>query len=143
MTNRTPAASDAATRTRMRRQRRRDTKPELAIRRAVHTKGMRYFVDRPPLPGMRRRADMVFPRARVAVFIDGCFWHRCPIHGTAPKRNTEWWTAKLDANVLRDRSTDAALEHAGWQVVRVWEHETPAAAATLIERVIRQCIADG
>lgn len=77
---------------------------------------------------------MVFPRAQVAVFIDGCFWHRCPVHGTTPKRNTEWWNAKLDANVRRDRDTDTALVEEGWRVVRVWEHESAFEAAEHIEQ---------
>ncbi len=81
---------------------------------------------------MRRRADLVFPRARVAVFVDGCFWHRCPVHGTSPKSNAQWWQDKLDGNERRDRETDETLRGAGWIVVRVWEHEAPDAAATRV-----------
>lgn len=81
------------------------------------------------LPGVRRRADVVFTSAKVAVFIDGCFWHRCPIHATNPKANAEFWAEKLTANEARDRDTDQRLVAAGWRVVRVWEHEHPAAAA--------------
>jgi len=80
-------------------------------------------VDQQVLPGLRRRADLVFTRARVAVFIDGCFWHRCPEHGTLPKANAAWWRAKLNRNVERDRDTDARLRDADWIVVRVWEHD--------------------
>lgn len=120
---------DTATRARMRRQGRRDTKPELALRRELHARGKRFFVDRAPLKGLRRRADLVFPRRRVAVYVDGCFWHFCPVHGTAPKNNAAWWADKLAGNVARDRDTDARLRKAGWSVVRVWEHEDPVAAA--------------
>lgn len=90
-------------------------------------------MDRAPLPKMRRRADLVFPRARVAVYVDGCFWHRCPLHATAPKNNAEWWDAKLAGNVARDRDTDACLADAGWRVLRFWEHEDPLAAADVVE----------
>jgi len=109
-----------------------DTKPELALRRELHRRGLRYRVGTAPLPGLRRRADVVFTRRRIAVFVDGCFWHRCPEHGTQPRNNFDWWQAKLDRNVERDRHTDAALLAAGWRVVRVWEHEDPAAAAAAI-----------
>lgn len=121
----------------MQRQARRDTAAELAVRRAVWRRGLRYRVDVSPLPGTRRRADMVFRRLRVAVFIDGCFWHGCPEHATAPKANAGWWAEKLSANVRRDRDTDARLDEAGWLVVRIWEHENPEEAAERIEQVVR------
>lgn len=121
----------------MRTQRRRDTKAELLIRSELWRRGLRYRVDRPPMSGMRRRADVVFTRARVAVFVDGCFWHRCPDHSTIPKANRAWWIAKLDANVARDSDTDARLGAAGWLVLRVWEHEDPLQAADRIERAVR------
>jgi len=120
----------------MSRQRRRDTVPEVALRRELHRRGRRFFVDKAPLPGMRRRADLVFPRHRVAVYVDGCFWHSCPQHATFPKNNAEWWAAKLAANVQRDRDTDERLQTAGWTVVRVWEHEDPITAATRVEAVL-------
>ena len=82
---------------------------------------------------MRRRADLVFPRPRVAVYVDGCFWHSCPQHATVPKTNTDWWLAKLEANRLRDRNTDAEMAEAGWRVIRVWEHMTPSEGADLVE----------
>lgn len=116
----------------MGRQRRRDTVPEIALRRELHRRGFRFFVDRAPLPGLRRRADLVFPRKRVAVYVDGCFWHCCPQHATYPKNNAEWWAAKLAGNVQRDRDTDTRLQAAGWTVVRVWEHEDPVTAATRV-----------
>lgn len=129
--------ADAQTAARLRRQRQRDTAPELALRRALHARGLRYFVDRAPLETHRRRADIVFPTQRVAVFADGCFWHDCPIHGTVPTNNHDWWVAKLRANVERDRDTDRALADAGWAVVRVWEHEAVATAATRVEAAVR------
>ena len=119
----------------MTRVRQRDTASEVALRRELHRRGRRFFVDRAPIKG-RRRADIVFPRAKVAVFVDGCFWHSCPLHATSPKNNAEWWSAKLKVNVQRDRDTDATLHSAGWTVVRVWEHESPAAAADDVEAVL-------
>ena len=116
---------DEAKRRAMARQRSRDTGPELAVRQRLHALGYRYRVDHRPLPDLRARGDLVFTRARVVVFVDGCFWHRCPEHATSPRHNGEWWRAKLDANVARDRATDRRLAEAGWRVVRIWEHETP------------------
>ncbi|AOW93741.1 very short patch repair endonuclease [Rhodococcus sp. WMMA185] len=129
-------STDPATSARMRAQRRRDTAPELSLRRELHRRGVRYFVDRAPVKGIRRRADLVFPRRKVAVYVDGCFWHSCPEHATFPKNNAKWWAEKLAGNVTRDRDTDARLEDAGWTVVRVWEHENPAAAADRVQGVL-------
>ncbi|MBY6367691.1 very short patch repair endonuclease [Rhodococcoides corynebacterioides] len=129
--------TDAATSARLSQQRRRDTKPELALRRLLHAAGLRYRVDRAPLPGMRRRADLVFTRARVAVYVDGCFWHSCPVHATRPRNNAQWWADKLAANVARDRDTDRRLAEAGWTVVRIWEHEDPATAAAEVTAAVR------
>lgn len=134
--------TDAATSARLSRQRRRDTKPELALRRLLHAAGLRYRVDRAPLPGLRRRADVVFTRARVAVYVDGCFWHSCPVHATHPRNNAQWWADKLAGNVARDRDTDRRLEDAGWTVVRIWEHEDPATAAEKVVRAVRADEAD-
>ena len=117
--------------------RRRDTAPELALRRELHRRGRRYFVDRAPLRGLRRRADLVFPRYRVAVYVDGCFWHSCPEHGTIPKSNTAWWKAKLDANRARDHDTDQRLRDAGWTPIRIWEHRGVAEAASEVEQALR------
>jgi DNA mismatch endonuclease (patch repair protein) len=116
----------------------RDTKPELLLRRELHRRGLRYRVDAPVLPGSRRRADIVFRKAQVAVYVDGCFWHSCPEHGTAPKANSKWWSEKLAANLARDRATDVELDAAGWAVIRVWEHESPLEAADRIESVVRR-----
>jgi DNA mismatch endonuclease (patch repair protein) len=120
----------------MSRQRRTGTAPEIALRRELHRRGRRYFVDRAPLPGLRRRADLVFPRHRVAVYVDGCFWHCCPEHATYPRNNAQWWAEKLAGNVARDRDTDARLGAAGWTVVRVWEHEDAAAAADRVQAAV-------
>ena len=116
---------------------RRDTSTEMVVRRALHSRGLRYRVDYAPIPGLRRRADIVFTRARIAVFIDGCFWHGCPVHGTAPKRNADYWEPKLVANVERDRDTDQRLENAGWHVLRFWEHEPPVEVADRVESAVR------
>jgi DNA mismatch endonuclease, patch repair protein len=101
----------------------RDTTPELLLRRALHAKGYRYRVDRRVIPGGRRRADLTFARARVAVFVDGCFWHGCEVHYQAPSTNRDYWSTKLAINQRRDADTDAALADAGWSVLRLWEHE--------------------
>lgn len=117
---------------------RRDTKPELRLRRLLHASGLRYRVDFPPLPGVRRRADVVFTRWRIAVFVDGCYWHGCPEHG--PKKfgtNAQFWTDKIRTNRARDADTDARLEAAGWSVLRVWEHDDPAVAARRVEAAVR------
>ncbi len=126
----------------MGRQGRRDTAPELALRRELWRRGLRYRVDAAPTPG-RRRADLVFARARVAVYVDGCFWHRCPEHSTAPTSNRAWWAAKLDANVARDRATDDELEAAGWVVVRVSEHEDPLEAAERVQGAVNSSAQGG
>jgi DNA mismatch endonuclease (patch repair protein) len=133
-----PPASSPDVSARMSRARRRDTAPEVAIRGEAHRRGLRYRVDA-PLPGLpRRRADMVFPRRHVAVFVDGCFWHSCPVHATTPTANREWWTAKLARNEERDRHTDEHLRGLGWTVLRFWEHEDPVAAVDVIERTVRE-----
>ena len=131
-----PLPPSASTNRRLRAQRRRDTAPEVHLRRELHRRGRRFYVDRAPLPGLRRRADLVFPRRRVAVYVDGCFWHSCPLHATQPKHNAAWWAAKLATNVARDRDTDARLAAAGWVIVRVWEHQEPIAAADLVDQAL-------
>jgi DNA mismatch endonuclease (patch repair protein) len=132
-----PSASSPDIERRMKAQRRRDTKPEKALRSELWRRGLRYRVDFKVVGG-RRRVDIVFTRARVAVFVDGCFWHRCPVHATVPKANREWWEAKLSMNVDRDRATDEALLQAGWTVIRIWEHERASAAADRIEAMVRR-----
>jgi DNA mismatch endonuclease (patch repair protein) len=124
------------------RQRRRDTAPEVAIRRLLFAQGFRYRVDA-TLPSMRRRADLLFKTARIAVFVDGCFWHGCPEHGTRPKSNAAWWAGKLDRNIQRDRDTDQRLVADGWTVVRIWEHEPPASAAVKIAGIVQRLVGEG
>lgn len=130
-------ASSAAVRAVMRGNKSRDTKPELALRSAVHARGMRYRVGVRPLPQIRRTADVVFTKAKVAVFLDGCFWHGCPEHHRPAKRNSDFWESKIKGNVARDAETDTRLQEAGWQVIRIWEHEDPVAAAERIQKAVR------
>lgn len=129
-------ASTEGSRNSMRSNRRRDTLPELAVRRRLHAAGLRYRVDFAPLGG-RRRADIVFTRQHVAEFIDGCYWHGCPDHATFPKRNSDYWLPKLARNVERDRETDQSLREAGWTVLRFWEHESPDDVARRIAVAVR------
>ncbi|MGQ0823754.1 MAG: very short patch repair endonuclease [Actinomycetota bacterium] len=133
-----PAASSERVRSQLSGQRQRDTAPEMAIRHLLHSRGLRYRVNVAPVSGVRCRADMVFPGARVAVFVDGCFWHGCPTHGTVPKANAEWWRSKLDRNVQRDHENDERLRAEGWAVIRVWEHEDPGAASARISAIVRR-----
>lgn len=123
--------------------RRRDTAAELALRRELHGRGMRYRVVY-PLPGQRRRTiDVAFTKVRVAVFVDGCFWHGCPEHGTKPRSNSEWWRTKLAANRARDDDTDRLMEELGWTVVRIWEHEAVEIAADRVAAAVRQAAGTG
>jgi DNA mismatch endonuclease (patch repair protein) len=101
----------------------RDTQPEIMVRSALHAMGLRFRKNARPLPGLRCTADVVFRRERVAVFIDGCFWHGCPEHGRVPATNNSYWSEKLERNALRDRRNTRALEEAGWAVLRYWEHQ--------------------
>ncbi|MER5742563.1 very short patch repair endonuclease [Streptomyces sp. NPDC002225] len=113
----------------MSRQPSRDTKPELAVRKLLHADGYRYRLNK-QVPGMARRTiDIAFIRAKVAVMIDGCFWHGCPVHATRPKSNAEWWRTKLERNMARDRETSEHLIREGWTVLRFWEHEAPEEVA--------------
>lgn len=130
-------STDARTSARLARQARKDTAAELALRRELHRRGLRYRVEH-PVPGLpRRRMDIAFTRAKVAVFVDGCFWHACPEHGTNPTRNGGWWAEKLRRNVERDRETDAHLQALGWLVVRVWEHDSATCGADAVEATLR------
>jgi DNA mismatch endonuclease (patch repair protein) len=133
-----PAASSAVIRRRMQQQRRRDTRPEMELRKTLHAAGLRYRVERPVLPCMRRRADVVFGPAKVAVFVDGCFWHMCPEHATFPKANADWWREKLERNRARDQDTDRLLRERGWLPLRVWEHEEIAEAALRIAEIVHE-----
>src|SRR5262245_7745339 len=113
----------------MSRQRRSGTSPERALRSELHRRGLRFRINRRPVPSLRRTADITFGPSRVAVMIDGCFWHACPEHATEPQNNGEWWRLKLARNVERDRDTDQRLSDAGWLVLRFWEHDDPVRAA--------------
>lgn len=111
---------------------RRDTKPELQVRRLLHAAGLRYRVDFRAIPEHRWRVDIAFTRRRIAVFIDGCFWHGCPIHATYPKTNSDYWLPKLERNRARDLDATSALKAAGWRVLRFWEHQAPGEIADTI-----------
>lgn len=136
-------ASTPGVRRRMQQQKSRDTQPELALRRLLHARGLRYRVHAQPLKDLRRRADVVFGRARVAVFIDGCFWHGCPQHGNPrPLANTWYWPAKIAGNQARDTDTDQRLRAAGWEVVRVWEHSDPGEVADRVAALVAARLPD-
>ncbi len=131
-------ASTPGSRAVMRANRGRDTRPELALRSAVHALGLRYRVAARPLSNIRRTADLVFPRVKIAVFLDGCFWHGCPDHHRRAIGTTaEFWKAKIDDNKRRDADTDQRLREAGWEVIRVWEHEDPHEAAARVATRVR------
>lgn len=115
----------------------RDNPRELAVRSALHQMGLRYRIHRRLIPRSSRTADIVFVRARVAVFLDGCFWHGCPLHGTSPKTNAEWWREKIAANQARDSDTVKKLEEKGWSVVRIWEHVSVEDAVALITNTLK------
>jgi DNA mismatch endonuclease, patch repair protein len=124
-------ASSPASRAVMRANRGRDTRPEKALRSAVHALGMRYRVNVRPITAVRRTADLVFPKLKIAVFLDGCFWHGCPEHYRPAKGSTaSFWHDKINGNQRRDSDTDQRLLDAGWDVIRVWEHEDPIDAAS-------------
>jgi DNA mismatch endonuclease (patch repair protein) len=128
-----PGSSSAQVSARMSRLRRRDNTQELALRRELHALGLRYRVHYPVPGGRRRTIDIAFTRRKVAIFVDGCFWHGCADHGTHPRSNVDWWQRKLQANQQRDRDTDRLLQERGWTVIRIWEHESLASA---VRRVV-------
>ncbi|WP_267893971.1 very short patch repair endonuclease [Gordonia iterans] len=118
---------------------RKDTRPETALRSALHRQGMRFRKDLPIRTADRLvRPDIVFTRQKLAVFVDGCFWHSCPVHGRLPTTNTEYWTPKLATNARRDVAQRASLEAEGWTVLRLWEHEDPEEAASVVVVAINQ-----
>ncbi|MFE1134628.1 very short patch repair endonuclease [Streptomyces mutabilis] len=129
-------ASSAASRAVMSANKGRDTKPEKRLRSALHRQGLRYRVGVRPLPGLRRTADVVFTKARVAVFVDGCYWHGCPEHHRPAKKGAQFWREKIAGNRARDAETNEALNSEGWFVIRVWEHEDPERAALEVARVV-------
>lgn len=134
----TPPASTPAVRRRMQATRHKDTRPELELRRVLHARGLRYRTEiaLPFLP--RRRIDIVFPKAKLAVLVHGCFWHSCPEHGTVAKANSQYWTDKLAANRERDQDTERKLARAGWTLLTCWEHEQAAAAADRVARALSE-----
>ncbi|HEX6700523.1 MAG TPA: very short patch repair endonuclease [Gaiellaceae bacterium] len=131
-----PAASSSAARIVMQGNRSKNTSPELALRRELHRRGRRYRLHLSPLPGLRCTPDLVFFGARVVVFVNGCFWHRRPLHATTPKANAAFWRKKFQANIARDARNKKALEAAGWHVVVIWEHDDAWSAADLVEAAL-------
>ncbi|WP_430791283.1 very short patch repair endonuclease [Actinoplanes sp. G11-F43] len=115
----------------------RDTGPERRLRSALHERGLRYRVNTRPLPGIRRTADVVFPKPKIAVFVDGCYWHGCPEHYRPSRANQQFWHTKIEGNKARDAETDRLLAAAGWVSIRVWEHEAPGLAADRVENAVR------
>jgi len=130
-----PEASSEQVSAQMKRMPREDSGPELRLRRILHSRGLRYRTNLRGLPGT---PDLVFSATKIAVFVDGCFWHQCPEHGTMPKANGDWWREKLDRNVERDRRVDGELEELGWLPIHVWEHDDPDLAADQVEQLWRE-----
>ena len=130
-----PSSPEASRRLSLVRQK--GTSAELELRRALHARGIRYRLHQALLQKPRRVADIVFSRFQVAVFVDGCFWHGCPLHASWPKSNAEFWRQKIEDNRARDRDTDTRLKAEGWLVIRVWEHEHPDGAAERIAAMVR------
>ena len=120
----------------------RDTKPEMAVRSAVHRRGIRFRVSARPQPELARTADLVLRKTRIAVFVDGCFWHGCPDHHTQPATNSRYWADKIARNVERDGETTEYLQRAGWTVLRFWEHEDPEAVADQVHQAVQSALLD-
>lgn len=129
-----PSSPDASRR--MARVRQKGTRAEIDLRRALHARGLRYRLHVPLLTKPKRIADIVFPAARLAVFVDGCFWHGCPEHASWPKSNADFWREKIETNRSRDADTDQRLSALGWQTVRIWEHENATEAAIRIAELV-------
>ena len=127
----------------MRANRGRDTAPELAVRRELHRRGLRYRVNFRPLSQWRRTVDIAFPRHRLAVLIDGCFWHGCPDHHRPSVRNAAFWDAKVRTTAARDQQTTTLLEQQGWTVLRFWEHEDPVRIADAVQVAVNGGPSDG
>ncbi|MEU1729248.1 very short patch repair endonuclease [Nonomuraea sp. NPDC005692] len=137
MTTAQPVPRDEGVSRRMRAQREFDTGIEVELRKLLWRRGLRYRVHAQVIPGTRRKVDLVFPGAKVAVFIDGCFWHGCPRHYTAPANNNDWWLNKIHKNRTRDIDSFKRLQAADWRVIRVWGHQDLAVAADRIEAIVR------
>jgi len=132
-----PIPPSPATRSRMQAQVRQHTLPEVAVRRALYARGLRYRLHLQVPGASRRRIDIAFRRERVAVFVDGCFWHGCPEHSKDTRVNTTWWAAKRAGTAARDADTNRRLTEVGWVVVRCWEHEDPYAVAARVAAIVR------
>ena len=130
-------ASSPATRKSMQGNRSRDTKPEMAVRSAVHRRGIRFRVSARSQPELTRTADLVLRKTRIAVFVDGCYWHGCPDHHTQPATNSQYWADKIARNIESDSETTAYLQRAGWTVLRFWEHEDPEAVADQVQEAVQ------
>lgn len=131
-----PTPSSKAALNRMKAAKPRDTAPEKALRSELYKRSLSYRIDVRPVKELNRRADIVFRSTKVAVFVDGCFWHGCPKHGTQAKANAEFWKNKIKRNQERDEETNKLLKKAGWTVVRVWEHEDPEKAGKKIHGIV-------
>ena len=134
MVTASPSSHEASLR--MTRVRQKGTRCEVELRRALHARGLRYRLQVPLLTKPLRVADIVFTRRKLAIFVDGCFWHGCPEHGTSPKSNADFWRDKIETNKRRDLDTTRRLTEAGWRVIRVWEHEDAEEAADRIMKAL-------
>ncbi|MCI0386477.1 very short patch repair endonuclease [Streptomyces sp. CNQ085] len=130
-------ASSPASRAVMSANKGKDTKPEKLLRSALHKRGLRYRVGARPVPNLRRTADIVFTKARVAVFVDGCYWHGCPDHYRPANKGAAFWREKIAGNQARDAETNEVLREAGWLVIRIWEHEDPEQTAQAVAKAVR------
>ena len=133
-----PKASSAAAKKRMQSTRQKNTSAEVRLRSELHRLGLRFRLNKRLIPKLRRTVDIVFSKIRLAVFVDGCFWHGCPQHATCPKSNSQFWLDKIKTNMQRDLDTNRRLEELGWKVIRIWEHEDPKDAAQKIYRIVRE-----
>lgn len=128
--------SSPETSRRMAKVRQKGTDAEIALRRELYRGGLRYRIDYEVMKKPRRMADVAFPGLKIAIFVDGCFWHGCPEHATWPKQNAEFWRQKIEANRHRDADTNSRLIDAGWTVLRFWEHESPIRAAETVAQTV-------
>jgi len=137
---RAPVASSATVRRVMQANRSGDTGPEVRLRSTLHRLGFRFRKDHRPVPELKCKADIVFPSIRLCVFVDGCYWHRCPKHFSTPKANSEWWDEKINANCERDALQTRELKKRGWKVIRVWEHQVSGATLDVTVSEIRNVL---
>jgi DNA mismatch endonuclease (patch repair protein) len=136
--SRAPISSSSVVRRVMQANTGRETGPERIVRGFLHQCGLRFQNDRRPIPNLRCTADLVFPGARLCLFVDGCFWHGCPVHFRVPDSNSAWWAEKIEANRVRDRRNDAVLARDGWKVIRIWEHQVSGPYLAKLEAIIRK-----